>query len=244
MRALRPRDAALEKATRMAAVAVALAVGAGVVLPAPVAGAWSNGVGGCDSYGTHDWILDQALGAVGERAGWVRTRVALRATDDPDCRDGIDHASSTWWHVYDRWGDTYGGADEAAAVWFRRTQARLDSGREGAASKALGYLAHIVGDIANPLHTDQRDREEGIHSAYEDAVDRRIGDYRFDYDGFDPAGPSRRVRRTARVAHRSYLELLREYDRAGYNRAVHRITKRQLDRASEAVADLLTSLRR
>lgn len=243
MRASRQSRAPLGRATRMAAGAIALAIGAAVAFVAPVAGAWSNGVGGCDSYGTHDWILDQALGAVGERAGWVRTRVALRATDDPDCRDGIDHASGSWWHVYDRWGDTYGGADEAAAVWFRRTQTRIEAGRERAASKALGYLAHIVGDIANPLHTDQRDREEGIHSSYEEAVDRRIGGYGFDHDGVDPASPARRVRRVARLAHRSYLELLRGYDRSGYSRAVHRITKRQLDRAADAVADLLISLR-
>ena len=226
---------------RMGLVAV---VAMALALPtAPAARAWSNGVGGCNSYGTHDWILDQAVQATGERSEWVRTRVALRATDDPDCREGIDHASGSWWHVYDRWGDDYGGADEAAAVWFRRTKARLDSGRERAASKALGYLAHIVGDIANPLHTDQREREEGIHSSYEGAVDRRTGSYRFDYDGADPASPARKVRRIARVAHRSYFELLREYDRAGYTRRVHRITKRQLDRASEAMADLLTSLR-
>ena len=211
--------------------------------PTPQVQAWSNGPEGCNSYGTHDWILDQALQAVGEQADWVRTRVALRATDDPDCRDGLDHASGSWWHVYDRWGDEYGGADEAAAVWFRRTRARLDAGRERSASKALGYLAHIVGDVANPLHTDQREREEAIHSSYEGAVDRRTGSYRFDYDGADPASPASKVRRLARVAHRSYFELLREYDRAGYNRPVHRITKRQLDRASDAMADLLTSLR-
>jgi hypothetical protein len=29
---------------------------------------------------------------------------ALRATDNPDTVDGIDHASGTWWHVYDEWG--------------------------------------------------------------------------------------------------------------------------------------------
>ena len=38
-------------------------------------------------------------------------------------------------------------------------------------------------------------------------------------------------------------ELVREYDRHGYNRKVHRITKRQLKRAANAVADLIVSLR-
>ena len=210
--------------------------------PAPAL-AWSNGTDGCNSYGTHDWILDQALQAVGERADWVRTRVALRATDDPDCVDGIDHASGTWWHVYDRWGEHWGGADEAAQVWFRRTKRRLANNRSRAASKALGYLAHIVGDVANPMHTDSSTREDRVHSSYEQAVDRRIGRYRFRYDGRDPARPARKTRRVARVAHRSYFELVREYDRHGYNRPVHRITRRQLNRATNALADLITSLR-
>ena len=208
--------------------------------PAPASG-WSNGTEGCNSYGTHDWILDQALQAVGEQADWVRTRVALRATDDPDCVDGIDHASGTWWHVYDRWGSEYGGADEAAQVWFRRTKRRLADNRPRSASKALGYLAHIVGDVANPMHTDSSEREDRVHSSYEQAVDRRS--YRFRYDGRDGARPLRKTRRVARVAHRSYWELVREYDRHGYNRTVHRITKRQLNRASNAMADLITSLR-
>ncbi|MFP5352100.1 MAG: hypothetical protein ACLGIB_06015 [Actinomycetota bacterium] len=229
---------------RLAGVAVALSAVWSGLSSAPAARAWSNGVDGCNAYGTHDWILDEALEATGERTDWVRTRVALRATDDPDCRDGIDHASGTWWHVYDRWGDVYGGADEAAAVWFRRAQARLDAGRERAASKALGYLAHIVSDVANPLHTDQRDREENVHSSYEDGVDRRVSVYRFRYDGMDAASPARKVRRIASAAHRSYFELLREYDRSGYSRTVHRITKRQLGRASNGLADLLTSLTR
>jgi hypothetical protein len=70
---------------------------------APPAAAWSNGVDGPDTYGTHDWILDHALDALGRRVDWVCRRAAFRATDDPDTRDGIDHASGTWWHVWDEW---------------------------------------------------------------------------------------------------------------------------------------------
>jgi hypothetical protein len=85
-----------------------------VFLWAPSALAWSNGVDGPDSFGTHDWILKTAVRVVNnDQVRWVRKRVALRATDDPDTKHGIDHASGTWWHVYDRWGSNYGGADEA-----------------------------------------------------------------------------------------------------------------------------------
>ncbi len=49
----------------------------------------------------------------GRARRWVCLRTALRATDDPDVKDGIDHASGTWWHVWDEWGAPYGDAPEA-----------------------------------------------------------------------------------------------------------------------------------
>lgn len=210
-----------------------------VILGAAAARGWSNGVEGPNSYGTHDWILRKAISAAGDDAEWVRVRVALKATDDPDTKDGIDHASGTWWHVYDRWGDEYGGADEAARVWLRRMQRRLEAGRERAASKALGYLAHIVGDVAQPMHTDSSEKEDGIHSSYESAVDERLERYRFRYDGANAAKAGPRTRALARVAHKSYWALVDAYDANGYTKKVHRITKRQLNRAANALADLL-----
>ncbi len=125
--------------------------------------AWSNGTNGCNSFGTHDWILKKAIRVAGKKASWVRERVALRATDDPDCKDGIDHASGTWWHVYDEWGDEWGGADEATRVWFRRTKRRLEAGRKRAASRALGIMSHFVADVAQPMHTDSSAREDRVH---------------------------------------------------------------------------------
>ena len=209
--------------------------------------AWSNGVDGPDSYGTHDWVLDKALDALGAKADWVCLHAALKATDDPDTKDGIDHASGTWWHVYDIWGETWGGAPEAAKVWFGRTEDRLAAGRECAASKALGIMAHIVADIAQPMHTDgSLDAEDRVHSPYESAVDSRseASDrvYRFSYDGVDPAAPFARTVRLAKVAHKYYRTLVRTYDAHGYNAKVNRITKRELNRAANAVADLIAAL--
>lgn len=214
-----------------------------LVAPLPDAAAWSNGTGGCDSFGAHDWVLDKAIDAAGSEASWVCTRVAVRATDDPDSKEGIDHASGTWWHVYDRWGSHYGGADQATAVWFRRAKRRLADGRERAASRALGIMSHFVGDVANPMHTDQSDKEEAIHSAYEDEVDERIDTYTFGYDGRNAARPAGRTRSVARQAHRYYSELVDSYHTDGYTRRVHRITKRQLRRAANALADLVPSLK-
>ncbi|MFN2389330.1 MAG: hypothetical protein ABR575_06980 [Actinomycetota bacterium] len=227
----------------VAALVIALLLGA----PAHAA-AWSNGVDGGDSYGTHDWILEKALQGAGAAGAWVRVGVALRATDDPDTVDGIDHASASWWHVWDEWGATWGGAPEAAEVWFERTRNRLGDGRERAASRALGILAHILGDVAQPMHTDGWMRaEDRVHPLYEAAVDRRseASDtvYRFSYDGADRVTPHALTLSVARGSHRYYETLVRAYARHSYNTRVHRITKRRLNRAGNALADLIRALR-
>lgn len=98
---------------------------------------------------------------------------------NPDDRAGIDHASGTWWHVNDRWGDEWGGADEAAAVWFQRTKRRLEAGRERSASRALGIFSHFVAAVAQPMHTDSSEREDRVHGPYEAVVDRLVPDYPF-----------------------------------------------------------------
>lgn len=69
-------------------------------------------------------------------------------------------------------------------------------------------MSHFIADVANPMHTDQSEKEEPIHSRYEGDVDERIRDYRFRYDGRDGARPGARTRRVARVAHRDYWDLV------------------------------------
>jgi len=80
-------------------IANALMTAAFCLLPAPSAPAWSNGV---DAYGLPR--LDPRPGP--ERARRPRRlglrRAVLLATDSPDTVDGIDHASETWWHVWDQ----------------------------------------------------------------------------------------------------------------------------------------------
>ena len=227
---------------------LAFAISIGVATAASPALAWSNGVDGPDTYGTHDWILDHALDALDARADWVCRRAALRATDDPDTEDGIDHASGTWWHVWDEWGETWGGAPEATLVWFKRTQRRLDAGRECSASQAVGIMSHFIADVAQPMHTDgSLDAEDRVHGPYESAVDSRSeasdDEYAFEFDGVDRARSRSRTVRVARQAHRFYDVLVETYDEHGYNQRVARITQRQLERAANALADLIASLR-
>lgn len=212
--------------------------------------AWSNGSSGPNSYGTHDWILDKAIRTLkrrGNRADWVKLQTALWATDDPDVKNGIDHASGTWWHVYDVWGEKYGGAPEAITVWFKRAAKRLASGQRRKASRALGILAHLLGDLANPMHTDQTRVEDRIHSSYEEAVDdrtrKRGGAYKFHYDGRHSGKPGRKAKHVARASHRLYKRLVRAYNRNGYGPYVHRLTRRQLDRGANAVADVAGAIK-
>ena len=219
------------------------------LLWAPVqAGAWSNGVDGYNSFGTHDWILREAIRALGDDASWVCVGIALRATDDPDSLEGIDLASGTWWQVWDEWGvSTWGGGPEAVEFWFRRTQHRLEQGDPCGASRALGIMAHLVGDMAQPMHTDGTSAlEHGVHSAFEHAVDERCTAssciYEMHFNGRNIVGPYADALATARDAHPFYQRLIRAYWAHGYNNEVDQITRRQLDRAANVVADLLWTL--
>jgi hypothetical protein len=50
----------------------------------------------------------------------------------------------------------------------------------------FGYLAHIVADVAQPIHSDSSEREDGVHSAYksvaDDPCERGEGVYRLSDD--------------------------------------------------------------
>ena len=222
----------------------------GGLLPNHEARGWANGRGGPNSFGTHDWILQKPIKKLkkrGDTVDWVKLDVAVKATDDPDVRNGIPYASGTWWHVYDIWGSSYGNAPKAIKYWFNQAAKRLANGRRGKASVALGYLAHMLGDLANPMHTDQMWKEESIHSAYETAVDqnsRRTSNiYDFTFDGLDSPSPYAKAVRVARRAHRKYDKLVTAYYRNGYNDKVHILTKSQLNRGANAFADVAAGVR-
>jgi hypothetical protein len=217
-----------------------------LVAPASEAFAWSNGRNAPNSFGTHDWIVREGVRLAGRQGRWVCLRVAMRASDDPDTRNGIDHASGTWWHVWDEWGSPYGGAPEAVAVWHRRADRMLARGRRCPASRALGLMAHMLGDVAQPMHTDQTKAEDAIHSSYESSVDSRctaaLCRYKSRNDGWDGGGPYVRTRRLAWHAHPSYRPLVRSYRRGGYTGRVDTITRRQLNRAANVLADLIRAV--
>jgi hypothetical protein len=123
----------------------------------------------------------------------------------------------------------------------------LQQGDPCGASRALGIMAHLVGDLAQPMHTDGTSPlEHSAHPSFEHAVDARCTVascvYEMDFDGRDVVEPYAKALATARAAHPFYLRLIRAYSAHGYNDAVDRITQRQLDRAANAIADLIWSL--
>ena len=207
--------------------------------------AWSNGEYGPNDYGTHDWILDRAITAIrhhNKKAHWVDFDVAQSASDDPDSRDGIEYASSPWWHVYDVHGERYGNAPKAIRFWFKKAAKQLAGKHRRKASRSLGILSHLLANLANPMYTGRSSREDRIRSSYEEAVNRG-SDYRFHYDGSDSGKPGRKAKHVAAVSHRFYKSLVRSYDRNGYSPRVHRITKRQLNRAINAVVDVAAAIK-
>jgi hypothetical protein len=237
---------------RIARLAVAALVGL-LLMPGaqPPARAWLNGLPQKpNSFGTHDWVLLKAVQAVGPNGRWVWLKVALRATDDPDSIRDIPYASDHKWHNWGPYRDTKGRAPKAVRIWYRRTVHHLDRGRRRQASRTLGIMSHLLSDIAQPMHTADSKKEEDAHLKYEGKVDARCEGspsaciYRFRYDGPDRARPRKRTLREVRRASPYYSKLISEVIEHGYNDEIHRITRRQLNRAANAIADLIVSMRR
>ena len=229
-------------------LAVLLPLAALVLLLLPAAAlAWANGVDGPAGFGTHDWILQEADRLAAQKgAGWVDLSVALPHTDDPDT-DFHDF----YYHVYDTTGgDVYGGAPTKVALYYGKALAARKAGKLALASKYAGIMAHYFGDICCPLHADQSDAEEGMHSDYEGDVDEYTtyaGEHRtwVSYDGYQARGSvSSFTKATATASRSSYGALVRDYNAAGMSGAVVAITAHSLDRAANGLADLLVMLKR
>jgi hypothetical protein len=138
-----------------------------VAAPAPSA-AWSNGKG--DGYGTHDWIIDEGLRVLSDKdVSWFRRTTALIVSDDPDNVEVAANPARKIDHIY-RDGGVRGGAVQritehhAAAVQLHREGTEAQEAGDtaaadaafDAASRELGLLAHFLGDLLMPHHTNVR----------------------------------------------------------------------------------------
>ena len=236
-------------ASRFARAVIALAVLAGAFASqaAPAAG-WANGGG--DGYGTHDWIIDQAMRVLDGRVdGWFDAQTARIHSDDPDT---IERAAGDQDdHVYHEKGKR-GGAIDRIATEFDKAQASYAAGDYEDASYHIGLLSHIYGDILQPYHTAyaamNRDTE---HHNYEQVVaplTRKASDM--------PAWQSSRRTvstfgniRTKAVASAKYSRSLYPAlhkafapDQHHMNATVKAITGKVMKRAADDLADVIWSI--
>ena len=138
-----------------------------VTAPAPAV-AWSNGKG--DGYDTHDWIIDEGLRVLADKdVSWFQRTTALVVSDDPDNVEVVADPARKIDHIY-RDGGVRGGAVQritehyAAAVQLHREgveaqEAGDTTAADGAfeeASREIGLLAHFLGDLLQPYHTNVR----------------------------------------------------------------------------------------
>lgn len=224
---------------RLPALALALALAMG---PAQ-AFAWSNGPSYGAGFGTHDWVMYKANAlAISRGATWVDVNAAMDATDDPDMvlRD-------TYYHIYDVWGSTNGNSPAKVAECYAQATAALRAGDSAGASRWVGLLSHYYSDTCNPLHTDQSDAEEGMHSDYESAVDDTttgagsLASWVTD-DGYQHVDDAAAITRDAAYsAHPYHSALVSGYVASGLS-AVQGITQAHLNRAVNGLADVIKSI--
>jgi hypothetical protein len=144
---------------RSFAILIVLAVSASAfALPAGTALGWANGGTGSDGvdgdgYGTHDWVIDQALKVLNGRvSGWFDARTARLASDDPDTIEARNDPAMGNDHVY-RGKGYRGGAINRISVEYDLAQAAYQRGDYEDASYHIGLLSHFYSDILQPFHT-------------------------------------------------------------------------------------------
>jgi hypothetical protein len=155
-------DPGVAVARRMVCFVLAAALAFASAVPS--AFAWGNGGDDGNGYGTHDWVLDEAIGLAGPDASWVDVPTALRATDDPD------NGPSRFTHVFRDMG-LYGGAPEKVSEYYYQAVTAYAAGDRMEASRCLGLLSHYYADVLNPFHSSYDARSwVSYHLPYEYAV--------------------------------------------------------------------------
>jgi hypothetical protein len=237
-------------------IAVLLAVLAALAAVAPAA-AWSNGpakdgVTG-NGYGTHDWIIDQALKTFGGKVpAWFEANTARLASDDPD---------TLFWktneHVY--MGPTtavpwpYGrGAVHQAVEYYAKAINHLKAGDAHNASIDIGRLTHFYADMLQPFHTNYAALgKDGPHAKYELLVDaaNRTSTSAPEWQTADRSPedvPDIRAKAIAAAAYSraKYSELYAEFikNQSVLNTRVKQITGYLMTRASRDIGDIINSI--
>jgi hypothetical protein len=228
----------------LASAALSVVLLAGLTGPAL---AWGNGPDGGQGYGTHDWLVDQALKVFdGNPPAWLDRETALLATDDPD---KVFYATNE--HVFNQKG--YGrGAVDRITTFYHQALAAHQAGDDHTASIAFGWMAHFYGDLLQPYHTNYAAIERKTsHARYEHLVGdlTRVPTQSPGWMTTDRTPDLLTdVRATAIAAaaysRRYFGELYREFhpNETRLNARVSQITGYLLKRASSDLADLLYSM--
>lgn len=221
---------------------VAMMVAVSMLCAPSLAFAWSNGPDDGNGYGTHDWVLDEALDLSGET--WVDREAALLKTDDPDTLYGDEDKI---YHTFMVDGDYRGAPAKVAELYYDAVVA-YQEGRLTEASEYLGLLSHYYSDIGVPYHTFYNEADAADHLAYELEVD---SNHR---DPGDAAGwitpRSRRAVTDIRqqtvdmalASRATYASLRSAYASSGYNSTVDSITKSNLSMVVNGLADVIRSI--
>ena len=228
---------------------------------APSAAAWANNG---NEFGNHDWILYQAVEAIGGAPDWLDLDIALRHSDDPDTDRALADAFLARGHVYKEQGRRGGGPSAVfqhyvlAVEAYRRGEALADQGdTSGArdewdeASRLVGLLSHYEGDLAQPFHSAYAaEDDEALHGKYEKLVAPllRHPDAWPQWQVQGAVSPSTDVRQTAvRTAaySRPFYPELRSHLRAHpgeLNARAKEITGLVLRRASADLASIIAAI--
>jgi hypothetical protein len=232
---------AVKPIASLALSAILLAVLSGSAL------GWCNGGDGGNGYGTHDWIISQALKVFGgSPPAWLEVDTALLASDDPD---KVFYATNE--HVFNEKG--YGrGAVDRITEYYHQALVAHQAGDDHTASLAFGWMAHYYGDILQPFHTNYAAIDRDVsHSRYEHLVDdlTRTEDMSPDWMTVDRSPHAVADVRTAAIAAAAlsrhfYFELYREFhpNETVLTTWVQQMTGVVLKRASSDLANLLYSL--
>lgn len=105
--------------------------------------------------------------------------------------------------------------------------------------------------ICQPMHTDQTDLDDTVHSAYEDTVDNlttspaAVQGWAV-FTGYHAPGNVRSFAiALASASHKDYAALVQGYAARGWDDSeVQAITRRSLNRAANALADVLIALKK
>ena len=125
--------------------------------------------------GTHDYILEHAI-AQAIRAGadvsWIDVALAQRSTSDADYLAEARQRFYPWGH---HWSGTAGAgkAPRDIGILYKEILDALNAGDQETASRKLGWVAHLMGDLSMPMHVVTYSsiipvsRQSGLHQAAE-----------------------------------------------------------------------------